>query len=332
MRNRAYYRIDELSDVAPITLGDLKHAVENEGLSLHAWIKAENLGYVHFWTKKGVGQSVVLRGHFTYKGLIKISSENSFDLLVREKKSRVKYFLIEEPWRCSNFRKPYIALEDYSRSDFEFVQDNYLLPEEPFYACGEVQVGKDLFGALKRATKKPAGTFSDFFETVNADDKQSVHIVQIVLEPQNLRFKLDKLTEHFGLDVGLASGLKTADSQLPNSLKRGLLTEDKRLPNLKGSEERIVTNPIELMIELILTDKGKDLSSDQVWRCLKVDVNKEDERTYDRDFVIECMDQMEIVRSSLDGESTVFSKRRFFEQKRTDDSSQANRTTSYPIV
>ncbi|MDC5820829.1 hypothetical protein OPW19_13480 [Vibrio europaeus] len=312
MRNRAYYRIDELSDVAQITLGDLKHAVENEGLSLHAWIKAENLGYVHFWTKKGVGQSVVLRGHFTYKGLIKLSAENSFDLLVREEKSRVKYFLIEEPWRCSNFRKPYIALEEYSRSDFEFVQDNYLLPEEPFYACGEVQVGKDLFGALKRATKKPAGTFSDFFENVNADDKQSVHIVQMVLEPQNLRFKLDELTEHFGLDIGLVNGLETDHLRLTNRLTSGLLTEEKQLPNLKGSEERIVTNPIEQIMVRILKDKGKDLSSDQVWRCLRVDVKNEDERIYDTDFVIECMDQNEIVRRSLDGESTVSTGRRRF--------------------
>ncbi|WP_099607701.1 hypothetical protein [Vibrio coralliilyticus] len=308
MRNRAYYRIDELSDVAQITLGDLKHAVENEGLSLHAWIKAENLGYVHFWTKKGVGQSVVLRGHFTYKGLIKLSAENSFDLLVREKKSRVKYFLIEEPWRCSNFRKPYIALEEYSRSDFEFVQDNYLLPEEPFYACGEVQVGKDLFGALKRATKKPAGTFSDFFENVNSDDKQSVHIVQMVLEPQNLRFKLDELTEHFGLDIGL----ETDHLRLTNRLTNGLLTDDKQLPNLTGSEERIITNPIEQIMVRILKDKGSNLSSDQVWRCLRVDAKNEDERIYDTDFVIECMDQNEIVRRSLDGESTVTTGRRRF--------------------
>ena len=75
MRNRNYFRIEELSDVTKVTLGDLKHAIENEGLSLYAWIRADNLGYVSFWNQKGVGQSVALRGHFAYKGLIKITPD-----------------------------------------------------------------------------------------------------------------------------------------------------------------------------------------------------------------------------------------------------------------
>ncbi|NOH24432.1 hypothetical protein [Vibrio europaeus] len=312
MRNRNYFRIEELSDVTKVTLGDLKHAVENEGLSLYAWIRADNLGYVSFWSQKGVGQSVALRGHFAYKGLIKLSSEDSFDLLVREKKSRVKYFLIEEPRRASNFRKPDLDLEKYPISEFDCVQNNYLLPQGPFYACGKVHVGKDLFGAFRRAAKKTMGSFGDFFEAVNTDDRQAVYIEQVVIEPKNLRFKLDMLTEHFGLDVGLANGLETDHSRLPNRFKSGLLTEDKQLPNLKGSEERIITNPIEQIMVRILKDKGKNLSSDQVWRCLRVDVKNEDERIYDTDFVIECMDQNEIVRRSLDGESTVSTGRRRF--------------------
>lgn len=312
MKKRNYYRIDELSDVTKVTLGDLKHAVENEGLYLYAWIKSNNLGYVRFWHKKGVGQSVALRGHFTYKGLIKISSQASFELLVQEKKSCVKFFSIEEPGRATNFRKPDLALEEYAISDFDFVQDAYLLPQEPFYACGQVHVGKDLFGAFRRAAKKPVGSVGNFFDAVMDDETKSVRIERVAIEPQNLRFKLDKLSEHFGFDVSLVNGLETDHTRLPNRLKSGLLVEDKPLPNLKGSEERIVTNPIEQIIVRILKDKGKNLSSDQVWRCLRVDVKNQDERIYDTDFIIECMDQYEIVRLSLDRKSTVTTGRRRF--------------------
>ncbi|RXJ73290.1 hypothetical protein CS022_09835 [Veronia nyctiphanis] len=100
MDKRRFFRLDEISDVAPVTKGDLLNAVDSGRLSLCAWVDARALGTQ---LRSDEPNRPALANLFDYSGVVGISSKQSIEC-VNTLKTSVTRALVLQPVVVNSFR------------------------------------------------------------------------------------------------------------------------------------------------------------------------------------------------------------------------------------
>ncbi|MEZ8027180.1 hypothetical protein [Enterovibrio norvegicus] len=201
MLKRRFYRLDEISDVTPLTKGDLLSAVERGELQLCAWVDAKALGATKSRTELYPYSQIPL---FDYRGVLGLSPDDSVKCIQTEE-SKVEVVLINEPERVSRWRH---VSDDFP--DAKQCRQNEALPlaeqrELPFFAFASIGtrtvLGEDLQNLAKAGVEeqRKAGAkrlVEAFLNVDNVLEKQSM-----VISREQLRFDLNLVNKVFGLET-----------------------------------------------------------------------------------------------------------------------------------
>ncbi|MGF1757937.1 hypothetical protein L4D76_08305 [Photobacterium sagamiensis] len=295
MIKRTFYRIDEISDITSLTKGDLLDAVERQDLALCAWIEDKGFGLV--------SKTNALLGLFDYHGTVSLTKEETKTLFCEGKSIRLERFKIHEPERIKaivDCRERFATLPN---STFSEIRYQSTVPVVPFEACGPVgEIGESLLSLLQVSNKhkkkiengQGRGFFSDALKAYVTPHVKSLGIQSIEIKPEQLRFDIRKLAEHFGLDCLKQTEPLTQSNRIVNQTKP-LLNQPQKL-----NKPKIDTNPIRVMIRAILVDYP-NADSNTIWNLLRTDTKK-NPRKYDVDGIVDEINRDEIVWFGRDRE------------------------------
>ncbi|QSV13784.1 hypothetical protein [Photobacterium ganghwense] len=289
---RNYYRIVELQTVCYLSEGDLLNAIERQEFALCAWIEDKNFGFI--------SKTNALLGLFDYQGTVSLTEEQTKSLLCQGKNIALSRFLIQEPERIKviiDCREQFAGLPN---STFSKLLYQSAVPSKPFVACGSVGAVADQLASAKLIKQKQeqalaSGEKIPLFDDlmllfVDAPVKQ-LGIQPIEIKPEQLRFDIRKLAEHFGYEC-----LKQPERfGYPNQIVSPEPLPFNRSVNQTSNpiEPNVETNPIKVIIGALLDDYPI-ARSDKLWNVLRQDV-KQTARRYDTEQVIDEMSQDQII-------------------------------------
>ncbi|WP_281222924.1 hypothetical protein [Photobacterium sanguinicancri] len=292
MLNRNYYRLAELATLSYLSEGDLLDVVERQEFTLCAWLEGQSFGLV--------SKTNALLGLFDYNGTVTLTKQQSQILLCESKSIRLEWLPIQEPERIkaiADCRKQFADLPNRTFSKLLYRSD---VPTSLFMACGSVGEVADQLASLNHVKEKQRKAleqgekvklFDDWMSLfVDAPVKQ-LGIQPIEIKPEQLRFDIRKLAEHFGPEClkqperfGFARQMES-QTVMPSSPIINQISNPIE-PNME-------TKPIKVIMGALLDDYPT-ARSDKLWNVLRQDV-KQTARRYDTEQVIDEMSQYQII-------------------------------------
>ncbi|OEE59350.1 hypothetical protein A1OS_20960 [Enterovibrio norvegicus] len=199
MLKRRFYRLDEISDVTPLTKGDLLNAIERGELQLCAWIDVKSLGVVD---TKSKGAS--LGNLFDYRGIIGLSPESSVKS-VQSEKTKLDLVYIFEPEFVVNWRDASKAYPKANYSRFNKLSTSSEQPQKPFFAFASIGT-KTVFGErikniVKAGAEEQRNVGVEGFINAMLETEQELVRLPIEIEKDQLRFDLALVNKVFGLET-----------------------------------------------------------------------------------------------------------------------------------
>lgn len=201
MQKRRFYRLDEISDITPITKGDLLHAVERGDLSLCAWVDAKALG-AQIQSKEP--NRPALANLFDYRGVLSLTSKQSIDCL-SSLKTAISRTLILEPDFVANWRS---VSTDYPKAKPVRFSSVTTLPNkhlDPFVAFASIGTQAVYGQRAKQFAKAGADEWqregiSGLFDALLATEEE-LAIKPLEIRLDQLRFDLEAVNKVFGLET-----------------------------------------------------------------------------------------------------------------------------------
>ncbi len=251
--HRQYYRYYELYKATHLSNDDLLFSIERHELALCAWLEGKDFGLVN--------KSNALLGLFDYNGTVSLTKSQSKTLLCEEKSICLERFLIQEPERIKaivDCRERFADLPNLTLSKFLYQSS---VSTGPFVACGPVGLIADQSASLTYLKSRQQQALADGEKVdllgdwmslfVDAPVKQ-LGIKPIEIKPEQLRFDIRKLAEHFGSEClkqperfGFAKQMES-QTVMPTS----------PIVNQTSNpiEPNVETNPIKVIMGALLND------------------------------------------------------------------------------
>ncbi len=273
MLKRRFYRLDEISDVTPLTKGDLLDVVERGEMQLCAWIDAKALGAIP--DSKNGATSKALANLFDYRGVVVISPQQSIDSVLSPKTKMLRA-LILEPEFVKNWRS--VSKEHPEASQVRFSSVSLCeKPTGPFFAFASIGTQTVLsnrgIDALKdkNILKDEHGDFS-VSGLVKAFKDTDLELMtnELEISRDQLRFDLELVIKVFGLET----------------TKEGL--QSQKVVDTSDVE----THPLKIMISKAIVGNA-DANARTVWNLIKRD-HQTDTKQIDVDSLISNMNNDEI--------------------------------------
>ncbi|MDD1793927.1 hypothetical protein LRP50_12355 [Enterovibrio sp. ZSDZ42] len=273
MLKRRFYRLDEISDVTPLTKGDLLDVVERGEMQLCVWIDAIALGAIP--GGKNGATSKALANLFDYRGVVGISLQQSIDSVLSPK-TKMHRAIILEPDLVKNWRSVSKEHPDASLVRFSSVS-LCEKPTAPFFAFASIGTQTVLsdrgIDALKDKNifKDEHGDFSvSGLMRAFKDTDVELTTNELEISRDQLRFDLELVTEVFGLET-TKDGLQS---------QKAIDTSD------------VEIHPLKIMISKAIIGNA-DANARTVWNLIKRD-HQIDAKQIDVDSLISTMNNDEI--------------------------------------
>ncbi|MEJ2765781.1 hypothetical protein VV869_17660 [Photobacterium sp. MCCC 1A19761] len=292
MLNRNYYRLAELATVSYLSEGDLLNAIERQEFALCVWLEGKDFGLI--------SKTNALLGLFNYNGTVSLTQQQSQALLCEGNSIRLGRFLIQEPERIKAIIDCRERFADLPNPTFSKILYQSIVPTGPFVACGPVGLITDQSASLTYVKNKQQRALVDGEKVdllgdwmslfVNAPVKQ-LGIQPIEIKPEQLRFDIRKLAEHFGPEC-----LKQPERfGFANQIESQTVMPSNPTVNQTSNpiEPNVETNPIKVIMGALLDDYPT-ARSDKLWNVLRQDV-KQTARRYDTEQVIDEISQDQII-------------------------------------
>ncbi|MGF1769610.1 hypothetical protein L4D06_19775 [Enterovibrio makurazakiensis] len=276
MLKRRFYRLDEISDVTPLTKGDLLYAVEQRQLLLFAKVNTKGLAYCY--SKANDGFKKVLGDIFDYDGVIVLSKNDSQRAIV-EPKIDLDKVLIAQPEHTKNWRLVSDVFPSAKTSGFYVANVAPLpkLPTTPFFAVGGVvEMPSGLEKAVKKEVEKEdkgegfLGALEMLSNAFVGMKEKQLGTVRTRVNKTDLRFDLEEVNKVFGLET----------------TKDGL--QSQKIVDTSDVE----THPIKIMINRVLLGNAT-VDTRTIWNAIKRD-HQSEVREIDVDSIISEMNNDEI--------------------------------------
>ncbi|MFL7009795.1 hypothetical protein [Enterovibrio norvegicus] len=276
MLKRRFYRLDEISDVTPLTKGDLLYAVEQGQLLLFAKINGKGLAYCY--SKVIDGYKKTLGDIFDYDGVVVLSKKDS-QRASNEPKLDLDKVLIAQPELATNWRLVSDVFPSAKTSGFFVANVAPLskLPTKPFFAVGEVvERPSGLEEAVKKEIERDntgegfLGALELFSKAFVGMKEKQLGTVPTRVNKADLRFDLKEVNKVFGLET-TKDGLQS---------QKVVDTSD------------VETHPIKIMINRVLLGNAT-VDTRTIWNVIKRD-HQADTREIDLDSLISDMNNDEI--------------------------------------
>lgn len=292
MPNRNYYRLVELATVSYLSEGDLLDVVERQEFALCAWLEGQRFGLV--------SKTNALLGLFDYSGTVNLTKQQSKTLLCGGNSIRLERFLIQEPERIKAIYDCRKWFDDLPNPTFSKIHYYSVVPKRPFVACAPVGKVADQLASAKLIKQRQENAlkngekvsyFDDLMQYFTDAPVKQLGIKPIEIKPEQLRFDIRKLAEHFGPEClkhperfGYPSQIVSHE---PLSCNRSVNQTSNPI------EPNVETNPIKVIMGTLLDDYPSS-RSDKLWNVLRQDV-KQTVRRYDTELVIDEMNQDQLI-------------------------------------
>ncbi|WP_325890883.1 hypothetical protein [Grimontia sp. NTOU-MAR1] len=270
MLKRRFYRLDEISDVTPLTNGDLLDAVETGKLRLCAWVDAKALGATKSRTEVYPYSQIPL---FDYRGVLGLSPDDSIKCIQAEE-AKVDIVFILEPEKVTRWRHVSVDFPDAKQCRKNEAPPLVAQYQSTFFAFASIGTRAEFGDEMKRLAnsgveeQRKAGAkrlLDAFLKVDKVLEKKS-----LVIKPEQLRFDLNLVNRTFGL---AANGHKEVAEQIVDTT---------------GVE----THPIKTMIAKVLVG-NREANARTIWNAIRRD-HQNDAKQIDTDSLISTMNNDEI--------------------------------------
>ncbi|WP_407332118.1 hypothetical protein [Enterovibrio sp. 27052020O] len=266
--NRRFFRLDEISDVTPLTKGQLLDAIDNDKLTLCALIEGKSLGYFH--------EAKTLANVFDYKGVARLGLDVAKKLL-NDGKATTSRVVVLEPDKIENWRSVESAYPNISTERFDHVK-NFTKPECAVSAYVSIEQIDDWKGTLertllpkrKRSAEESREALNNLFQAIGGTKRQVIASQSIYLQAHQLRFDLVSVHKVFGLDTN------------QNALQS---------PPIVNTND-IEIHPLKIMINKVIIG-NVEANARTIWNAIKRD-HQTDAKQIDVDSLISNMNNDEI--------------------------------------
>ncbi|MEI8597910.1 hypothetical protein P4S64_10910 [Vibrio sp. M60_M31a] len=274
---RRFIRLSEIPEKTSATQGDVMAAIEDNQLTLFAYVEAKRLGAYG----KRDSQKVVY-AVFDYQGMVQLKSKDAARIIRLMKPTEISVLLAMEPERITGWSSVDDVFPNIQKTNLHYTKQCPELPTTPISAIAELSatptvenvVSKFASAFLNPKEDEQHTKLQDALLNLNINDStaQAVRLnaKPVLINPEQLRVEVE----------GINRWLSTIQ---PTSTVEPVKQSSSRL------HEVALSHPIEKISYRVLETYG-DQDAPKVWELIKKDSLDEVKKQFDIDgYIIEVM-------------------------------------------
>lgn len=281
---RQYLRLEEITEKARLTQGDVWEAVEQETLPLCASIAASRLG-----AYDQDGKTII--AIFDYQGMVQLEASVAKAFALSLEPQTCQRMTILQPEWVNQWQTVSAAFPKVTQAGFAYQNQPINPPQQAFIASGEMIASltqSSLIGqageTMNAIFSQLSGTLSDsvaekqkaFAEKYPAKDEERLNIQPITITPTQLRVAISDLVAVFGEQVLMIA-------------EHGTSKEKGASVRFHVANQPVLTHPIAQIAYRVLESDPK-AKANKIWNLIRREVNQSGaQRVFDTDAIIDEM-------------------------------------------